>query len=464
MKLARATMREFVDLRYVLSVSFLIALYALHLLVNHLLFGATAHLPPEGLLVFLVFWTIGALWVSYRRWRSVGLTEHDLEEVIAGINPDVFIVIDPDRRISMCSPAVARVFGFTPEEVLGRTTDLLYFDRRPVAGNRYRIHDQLERVGFHVGEATGRLRDGGTLPLEIITGTMRGRAGAVLLIRDISKRVEIEKAHQEKAELLRQLEEQYRRLREAEESRDNILHMIVHDMKNPLQIILGSTQLLKDELATLSNPTAHSFIDETLVHTRRLAGMVNTILDVSRLEAGQLALRPAPCDLRVAAKRAVATLHVMAGPREIQVFAPADPVFSFCDTDLIDRVLVNLISNAIHHTPEHCRVEIRVQPGDQAIRVEVADNGPGIAPALRGHLFRKFAVADSGLGRHTSTGLGLTFCKLAVELHGGRIGVDCPPAGGSTFWFELPAQLSPALGAPSDGVGAPLVEKRQPLS
>ena len=441
MRLARAHLKEMLDLRMAISASFMLFLYAVHLLVVHLVYGAAPLLPSQGLMVFLVFWMLAVLWVAYRRWKYVGISEGDIEDILAGISPDIYVVIDPQRRITMCNASVERVLGYKPQEVLGRTTDVLYFDRRAAEQRPSNIHDQLERMGFHVGRAMGRKRDGGSVPLEIITATVRHRQGAVLLIRDISKRVEMEEAHREKAELLRIQEEQNRRLRETEEARDNILHMIVHDMKNPLQVILGSMQLLRDELDASLSSTAHAYVDETLFHTRRLANMVNSILDVSRLEAGQMPLRISPCDLHVAAKRAVASLLRIAGARDIRVFAPADPVVARCDATLIDRVLTNLIGNAIHHTPENCRIEIRVRPAEEMARVEVADNGPGIPVALRSRLFRKFAAAPgAGPGSHLSTGLGLTFCKLAVEAHGGRIGVDTPEAGGASFWFDLPVQ------------------------
>jgi PAS domain S-box-containing protein len=459
MRLARAQLREFWDLRMAINTSFLLAIYAAHLLASHWLFGTATHLPPQGLIIFLSFWMLSVLWVAYRRWKAVGITERDLEDILTGISPDIYVVIDPGRRITMCNASIERVLGYAPAEVLGRTTDVLYFDRRPVDQGLPGIHDQLERVGFHVGRATGRRRDGGTLPLEIITATVRHRRGAVLLIRDISKRVEIEEAHREKAELLRIQQEQNHRLRETEEARDNILHMIVHDMKNPLQIILGSMQLLKDELNQQAEATCHGYVDETLVHTRRLSNMVNSILDVSRLEAGQMPLRPAPCDLRVAARRAVGSLQRLAGGRAVRVYAPADPLVAPCDPELIDRVLTNLIGNALHHTPETAEIEVRVQPREQSARIEVADTGPGISPALRGRLFRKFAASGQSFGGHTSTGLGLTFCKLAVEAHGGRIGVECPAAGGSTFWFELPlqagARLATETATPGPAAGAP---------
>lgn len=447
MRMARANLRELVDLRMAINASFLIALYAIHLLVNHLLFGTATDLPPQGLLVFLVFWLLGVLWLAYRRWQAVGITEGDLEEILADISPDVFLVIDPKRRISMCNPSITRLLGYTPQEVLGRTTDVLYFDRRTNEGKPHGIHDQLERVGFHVGRATGRTHEGRAIPLEIITGTIRGRRGAVLLIRDISKRVEIENAHQEKADLLSKLEENYARLRATEEARDSILHMIVHDMKNPLQIILGSMQLLKEEMAEPSGSEARSYVDETLVHAERLARMVNSLLDVSRLEAGQMPLNLSPCDMRIAARRAVASQQRMVEGKSIQVFIPAEPVSATCDPELLDRVLANLISNAIYHTPDRSRIEVRVQPGDTFVRIEVADDGPGIPAEFRSRLFKKFAsLRRSATNTHWSTGLGLTFCKLVIEAHGGRIDVTSEPGHGSVFWFELPRQpgLPPA--------------------
>lgn len=441
MKLVRARIREFLQLKAAIVLALVLTAYSLHALVIDTFFSPRTNvLPPKALLTFMVFWLMAVLWIAYRRYCQVAITDRELEDIITGINPDAFIVVSPERRIVMCNPAVEKMFGFEPEDLLGKTTEKLYFDRRAPDGKDHVIHDQLDRLGFHLGHATGKHRNGSIIPLEIITGTIRGRRGAVLLLRDITKRVEAEKASREKADLVEKLQQNYTKLRETEEARDNILHMIVHDMKNPLQVVLGTMQLLKEEMKSGSRDTIESYVDETLSHTRRLIDMVNSLLDVSRLESGEMPLRLGACDLRVSAKRAFASLARIANGRAAQVYVPADPVPVTCDSEIIHRVLTNLISNALYHTPEESRIMITVTPGENNARVEVTDNGPGIPKEYHERIFSKFAHVDGphNSTHHWSTGLGLTFCKLAVEAHGGKIGVESETGKGSTFWFTLP--------------------------
>lgn len=441
MKLVREQPREFLDLKVALLAAFVLSIYSAYALTVDALWGDQQHIvAPEYLLQFLVFWLLAVLWVAYRRWSRVAITDRELEEIMSGINPDAFIVVSPERRITMCSPAVEKMFGFSPTELLGQTTEKIYFDRRPAVGRDSAIHDQLDRLGFHLGTATGKHKNGAIIPLEIISGTIRGRRGAVLLLRDVTRRVEAEKARREKEELVEQLQQNVARLRETEEARDNILHMIVHDMKNPLQVILGTMQLLKEEVRAGTNDTVNSYVDETLVHTRRLIDMVNSLLDVSRLESGEMPLHLGVCDLRVSAKRALASLSRIVAGRSTHVYAPADPVPVTCDSEIIHRVLTNLISNAVYHTPEDTKISISVTPGDTHARVEVTDTGPGIPRDHQPRIFNKFVRTEGphDSPHHLSTGLGLNFCKLAVEAHGGRIGVISEPGHGATFWFTLP--------------------------
>ena len=147
----------------------------------------------------LFFWLLLLLWLAYRRWLDSLYRQRELERVIASISPDVLLVIGEDRTIAMCNGAIKAMFGYTEDEVVGQKTDLLYFDRR-VTGERHEIYRYLQKVGFHVGNATGRRRDGTTFPLEIITGNISGSDGVVALVRDITERRNVETALRESEE------------------------------------------------------------------------------------------------------------------------------------------------------------------------------------------------------------------------------------------------------------------------
>jgi len=160
--------------------------------VYHLLVGL---IPPRifnAVLQFLFLYLLGLLLVTYRRWRVANQRERELENIISSISPDALLVADPERRIVMCNPSVKQMFGFEPEELLGRTTDLLYGDRRS-SQRFHEIYDELARRGYHIGQARGRKRNGSTMPLEIVSGELSG-GGVVLLLRDISDRVQAEEA------------------------------------------------------------------------------------------------------------------------------------------------------------------------------------------------------------------------------------------------------------------------------
>ncbi len=145
------------------------------------------------LLNSLFFWLLALLWIAYRRWKDALMAQKELEHVLMSISPDSLIVINRERVITMCSGQVEAMFGLNEKKIIGRKTDVLYYDRR-LRGEKGEIAARLERFGFHVGYATGKRIDGGTFPLEIITGIIRYQQGAVILMRDITERCNIEDA------------------------------------------------------------------------------------------------------------------------------------------------------------------------------------------------------------------------------------------------------------------------------
>lgn len=139
----------------------------------------------------LFFLVLAFLWIAYRRWCQAIRRQLEFETIISSIGPDVFIVIKPDRTITICNNATRMMFGYESSEVVGQKTSLLYFNRQ-AKDKRNKIYDHLERIGFHVGDAIGKRRDGETFPLEIITGKLLEGSGAVILLRDITERRALE--------------------------------------------------------------------------------------------------------------------------------------------------------------------------------------------------------------------------------------------------------------------------------
>lgn len=236
---------------------------------------------------------------------------------------------------------------------------------------------------------------------------------------------------------------QYRSLRRLEEQRDSLVHMIVHDLRSPLMGITAYLEFAEAELARLGGQEVLSDLRGARENAQVLAEMVDDMLDVSRFEAGAMPLAPVPVDLVAVVRDAIAAIRWTTGGVAIEVQAAA-AVPAFADEPVIRRVVANLVGNAAKFTPPTETVRVELTTGPRGPMVRVIDRGPGIPPEFHGRIFEKFGQLEGGTrmpGR--SAGLGLTFCRLAVEAHGGRIGLESAIGEGSTFWFELPPGPGP---------------------
>jgi signal transduction histidine kinase len=233
-------------------------------------------------------------------------------------------------------------------------------------------------------------------------------------------------------------------LRELEKLRDNLFHMLVHDMRSPLTVISAALQLIQESEASDFDADTMTLLHQARGSVNALIGMVSSVLDVSRMEAGKMPVRREECDLGAMAREVISQLQLLRGGRTLRLTGGENAKHVSADRDLISRIMQNLLGNALKFTPEESGlITIDIDVSDNRARVSVTDNGSGIPPEHQKRIFEKFAQVESDATVHrNSTGLGLTFCKLAVEAHGGMIGVASAPEGGSIFWFELPCQAA----------------------
>jgi signal transduction histidine kinase len=231
-----------------------------------------------------------------------------------------------------------------------------------------------------------------------------------------------------------ELKASYERLRELELLRSDLVHMVVHDLRAPLMVVGGYLSLA---LKGLGRGGLREHLRGAQRGAQRLSGMVNTILDVARLEANEVPLRREPVDLGGLAREAMAGVSPLADGQRLRWKGARKAAPCACDAELVRRVLVNLLDNALKFTPSGGTVWVSSRAARGRVGVEVRDSGPGVPKEMRARVFEKFAAVGKR-GARPSTGLGLNFCKLAVEAHGGAIGVDGGRAGGACFWFELP--------------------------
>lgn len=248
-----------------------------------------------------------------------------------------------------------------------------------------------------------------------------------------------------------QFEEVYARvqthlqLRRLEKLRDDLTHMVVHDLRNPLTVICGFLDILEFHEAQKLSASTQTLVTVARRSAEDLLNMIGSILDVSKMGAGEMKLQREPCDLDALIRSVLATTKPLPDNRTATLATPEASLNVTADVGLIRRVLQNLLSNALKYTPAGGDIRIVVTPSRGEVRVAVTDAGPGIAPEYHQRIFEKFGQVEDRKNR-LGTGLGLTFCKLAVEAHGGHIGVESEVGKGSTFWLALP-RLNGSLGA-----------------
>lgn len=253
-------------------------------------------------------------------------------------------------------------------------------------------------------------------------------------VDELHARVE---THLKVRRLQRDLEARVEQLQRLERLRDELTHMIVHDMRSVLSSLVASLQLVQREArSALSDENAED-IDAALSGGKRLSRMVNELLDISRLEAGQMPIALRAGDLRTTLEAARDALRGAAHTHEVRFTFQGDLSSVRCDHDLVGRVVVNLLHNALKFSPDGAPIEVVAEGGDADVVVRVRDRGPGVPERARGLIFEKFSQLEARRQGLPSTGLGLAFCKLAVAAHGGEIGVRDNPAGGSEFWFRI---------------------------
>jgi len=225
--------------------------------------------------------------------------------------------------------------------------------------------------------------------------------------------------------------------RELEILRDNLTHFIVHDQRSLLMGIACGLQVMSEQNEVSAEN--RRFLDIALGATQELNEMVSAILDLSRMESHQMPLRREICDLVALAKAGVQRTANIATYRMVQVQVTGTTAPADVDRELIERIFANLLTNAFKFSPARSQITVTIFTVPGRVRVEVVDQGPGIPPEYHQSVFEKFGQVENRLqNRKYSTGLGLAFCKVAVELHGGQIGVKSELGKGSTYWFELP--------------------------
>ncbi|MBU0702499.1 MAG: PAS domain S-box protein [Chloroflexi bacterium] len=378
-------------------------------------------------------------------------TRDYLENLINYANAPI-IVWDPELEINRFNHAFERLTGYTADEVIGQKLHLLFPEARRDESlseiARTLSGEYWESVEIPILRKDGDIRlalwnsaniyaeDGTTLLATIAQGT------------DITERKraeeELRKHHEHLEELVKERTAELviamEKAQEADRLKSAFLATMSHELRTPLNSIIGFAGIILQGMAGPLNQEQEKQLNMIYASAKHLLDLINDVLDISKIEAGQLEVTSESFDMREAVEKAVRTVTPLADKKGVALVAEVAPAVGqiVSDPRRVEQILINLVNNAVKFTEKGCvRVECEVSDGWLVARV--VDTGIGIRPEDMGGLFEAFQQVDTGLARrHEGTGLGLSICKKLVEMLGGEVWAESEWGVGSTFTFTLP--------------------------
>jgi PAS domain S-box-containing protein len=390
-------------------------------------------------------------WVSWVAWSNSGVTNiiardvtsrrliddalRDSEAKIRLILNSVssaILTIDLNGRLEEFNPAAEKLFGYSAPEVLGHDVSMLVPERfrsdHEARLKRFAKTGKSDIIGVN-RELTGLRKDGAEILLELEVSAVEVQSRHLLtgIARDVTN-LQAARTELEAARLVAE---------QANDAKSNFLSRMSHELRTPLNAILGFAQLMKTNAASIDQDEAATMI---LKAGRHLLSLVNEVLDISRVESGQLSLSPEAIEVSDVLRDCLALLDIQAKLRNIEfVDRSTDNLVVRADRQRLKQVLLNLLANSIKYSFEGGTVAVLVTlVSEGRVRIEVSDEGPGIHPEAIDRLFTPFERLGAQQSEIEGTGLGLALSAGLVEAMGGKIGVDSNFGHGSKFWFELP--------------------------
>jgi len=253
---------------------------------------------------------------------------------------------------------------------------------------------------------------------------------------------QVQERTRELADALADLDDKSRELEAASEHKSEFLANMSHELRTPLNAISGFSQVLRKGVFGEINDKQAEYLDEILASARHLLSLIDDVLDLAKVEAGQIELNVAPFSLPATLERGLVIVRERATAEGVRVSLSSDPSVDTVvgDERRIRQVVFNLLSNAVKFAPAGGAIDVTATRVDGEVRVSISDDGPGIAPEDQMRIFEKFQQGAAGKQQREGTGLGLALSKRLIELHGGRIWVDSAVGRGSTFVFTLPVR------------------------
>jgi len=427
----RFSRREFIMLSAFTLLCFTIAAYAASKVDPDRARTSVDVLQGFFMLVALpwVGWMVSYLSGLRRRLR----TGEALYRAIWDISIDAVLIFDQRGIVRFANPAAGRLFGYVETDMLDKPVASL----QPEDRREYLAHE----IGayFLDGSVTRNWRrfedailtaDGREVPVEAALAELGGAGGMPGLFSPGERRMVV---------FLRNISER----RALETIKDDFIGTVSHELRTPLTTVIGAVEALQAGAGGELPDMSRTLVDMAAGAADRLHLLIDTILDLQKIESGGISFNPVPVDAAELIVTAVEQEQSAAalGTRMIVTGKVPAGIKVKADARWVQKVLTHLIDNALKFSPDASTVTVSAETGQQMLRFMVSDEGNGVPPQFASRIFSKFAQADASNTRaNGGAGLGLSYCKAIVEGCGGRIGYSNHPAPkqGATFWFELP--------------------------
>lgn len=330
--------------------------------------------------------------------------------------PIGLIIIDDAGKIDMNNPSAERMFGKRVDELVGTSIGSLFGKPETVTDAEFTT-DLIQKTKIHAYEleAVSTYKD--KIPVEVSMNefeTLEGKRHLVLVI-DVTERHEVERLKQE------------------------FISMVSHELRSPLNSVLGFLEMLPEGIYGDLNTTGQEKVTVAERNVNRLIRLINDLLEIDRTEAGRLSMEIEDIPIKPLIDRSVDAVKALADKENITITVSDSDTIVTADGDRIVQVIVNLLSNAIKYSPNGGNIEVTTTTQQEWLEVRVKDEGRGIPEQYKALIFEKFQQVNSSDWRQKGgTGLGLAISKAIVDQLNGSIGVESEEGKGSTFWFRLP--------------------------
>jgi PAS domain S-box-containing protein len=364
-----------------------------------------------------VKWAKQALWESEEKYRDL------YEEA-----PTAYFSVGADGRIEQANRSATELLGYSRDELIGRPVLELYADTPSGKAKAQGVFQRfLAGEEVHEEELEMHRADGSKVWICLSVRPIRDKEGRIV----VSRSAVVDMTKHKKLDQLK----------------DDFISLVSHELRSPMTVITGAINTLLTEAERLSPEESRQLLKDAALESELLSHLLGNLLELSRAQADRLFLHAEAIDVKRVIQDAVEGVKRQSSARQFVVSLPRKPPLVYADELRLERILYNLLENAVKYSPQGGKIRVSAKPEGEYLVIGVSDRGIGISPSEQAKLFAPFQRLEEFRPEGArGVGLGLLVCRRLVEAHGGKIWVESEPGHGSTFFFTMPlSQKHPQL-------------------